>query len=246
MPINIYSVTNHLTEEGWTLISDTYKNLNTELEMRCPNGHIQMRTYGDWRKHPICDKCFGGSGKKIKKNIVPIKKIDTQRILALDAATNVTGYAVFDDGELVSFGTFKTDADKNLEQRINQVKVWLKTALRTWEINFTGLEEIQLQTFNGHQVQVQTFQALSNLQGVLKDTLFEECVDHDLVYANEWRKYCNINAEHGRENKKRAAQEKVKLWYNQDCTQDEADAICIGKYFCGQLKNSKNSWGEDI
>jgi len=33
MPINIYTVTNHLESEGWKLISDSYKNLNTELEM---------------------------------------------------------------------------------------------------------------------------------------------------------------------------------------------------------------------
>jgi len=39
MPINIYSVKNHLESEHWTLISDTYKNLNTELEMICPQGH---------------------------------------------------------------------------------------------------------------------------------------------------------------------------------------------------------------
>ena len=33
MPINIYTVANHLEQEGWKLISDSYKNLNTELEM---------------------------------------------------------------------------------------------------------------------------------------------------------------------------------------------------------------------
>jgi len=31
--INIYSVRNALEEEGWKLVSDTYKNLKTELEM---------------------------------------------------------------------------------------------------------------------------------------------------------------------------------------------------------------------
>lgn len=247
MPINIYTVTNHLAEHGWKLLSTVYKNLQTELEMQCPKGHKQKRTYGEWRKHPVCDQCLGGNEKKIKKNIVPIKKIDTQRVLALDAATNITGYAVFDNGDLVSYGIFKTDVDKTLEARINQVKIWLKTVIQTWEPDFVGVEEIQLQTYNGHQTQVQTFQALANLQGVLKDTLFEECVDHDFAYANEWRKYCNINTEHGRENKKKIAQDKVQQWYGQNCTQDEADAICIGKYFVSKLKNSHNSgWGEDI
>jgi len=31
-----------------------------------------------------------------------------------------------------------------------------------------------------------------------------------------------------------------------DCTEDEADAICIGKYFCGKIKKNHTTWGEDI
>jgi len=31
-----------------------------------------------------------------------------------------------------------------------------------------------------------------------------------------------------------------------DCTEDEADAICIGKYYCGKLRANKVKWGEDI
>jgi len=39
--INIYSVSNALEAEGWKLISETYKNLKTPLEMQCPVGHKQ-------------------------------------------------------------------------------------------------------------------------------------------------------------------------------------------------------------
>ena len=42
MAINIYSVANHLDQEGWRLISTEYKNLKTELEMECPKGHYQV------------------------------------------------------------------------------------------------------------------------------------------------------------------------------------------------------------
>jgi len=55
MPINVYSVANHLAENNWTLISTEYKNLNTELEMKCPEGHLQKQTYGQWRKHMLCE-----------------------------------------------------------------------------------------------------------------------------------------------------------------------------------------------
>lgn len=245
MPINIYSVANHLSENGWKLISDSYKNLNTELEMECPVGHRQKQTYANWRKHMLCEQCMAGDPYKIKKNKVPIKKIDTQRILALDAATNISGYSIYDDGVLVSYGTYKTDSSKNIEQRINEFKKWLQAIIENIEPDFVGLEDIQLQNHNGFQ-NVETYKVLARLQGVIVDTLFEECVDHDLCYSSQWRKYCGVSDGGKRENLKKMAQEKVKIWYGQDCTQDEADAICIGKYFVHLLKNSKSSWGEDI
>lgn len=249
MPINIYTVTNHLESEGWKLVSDSYKNLDTELEMICPKGHKQKQTYGVWRKHMQCEQCMSGDPYKIKKNNVPTKKIDTIRVLALDAATGITGYAIYDDGVLVSYGTHKENEKNKTEERINSIKKWLEAAIDEWEPDLVGLENIQLQNygFNKNQVQVKTFQVLANLQGVIIDTLFEKCVDHDLVYATEWRKYCGINeGDQKRENKKKLAQEKVKTWYKLDCTQDEADAICIGKYFTSIIKNNQSSWGEDI
>ena len=245
MPINIYTVANHLETEGWKLISDTYKNLNTELEMECPEGHRQFQTYGNWRKHPTCEQCMAGDPYKIKKNKVPAKNADTVRVLALDAATNITGYSIYDDRDLVSYGTFKTSGEK-AEERIHEVKEWLKAAVAAWEPDFVGIENIQLQSFGNNQYQVETYRVLANLQGVLVDTLFEACIDHDLVSVNTWRNYCNVGQGTGRENKKKQAQDKVKLWYNQNCTQDEADAICIGKYFAHLLKNNKSTWGEDI
>jgi len=246
MAINIYSVLNHLEAEGWQLISTEYKNLDTELEMICPQGHKQTQTYRAWRKHPQCEICMAGDPFKGKKNKVPPKTDDTQRILALDAATNITGYSVYDDGALVAYGIFKVDSDLDTTERINQVKKWLIAAIQSWSPDFIGLEDVQLQTFGQGQAQVKTYNTLARLQGVLLDTIFENSIDHDIVSVNTWRKYCNVGEGVGRENKKKQAQDKVRLWYNQDCTQDEADAICIGKYFCGLLKNSKSSWGEDL
>jgi len=248
MAINYYSVLNHLTEEGWKLISDSYKNLNTELEMKCPEGHTQFITYGQWRKNPVCEKCLAGDPYKVKKNKVPIKKIDTYRILALDAATKITGYAIYDDNTLVSYGVYKADEGLDAADRINEVKHWLIAAINAWQPDFIGIENIQLQSYssNSSQMQVKTFQTLANLQGVLIDAIFEHHIPYDLVYSSEWRKYCGVGDGKGRENKKRQAQDKVELWYNQKCTQDEADAICIGKYLCNYIKSKNSSWGEDI
>lgn len=247
MPINIYSVRNHLESEGWKLVSDTYKNLNTELEMICPNGHTQKHTYSEWRKRPVCELCFAAKTKKIQKNKVPAKEADTRRILALDAATNITGYSIYDNENLVSYGIYRASENKDLTERINEVKKWLQSMIKDYDVDYLGFENIQLQYYgtNHSQYQVTTYNALARLQGVLLDTCFEASIDSGLVYVKEWRKYCGIGEGLGRENKKQQAQDKVKLWYGLDCTQDEADAICIGKYFVGLLKKN-GSWGEDI
>lgn len=248
MAINIYSVANHLEENNWKLISDTYKNLDTELEMICPQGHQQVQTYRNWRKYQHCDKCMGNEVKKIKKNKVPAKTADTTRVLALDAATGTTGYAIYDNQELVAYGTFKTNAEKETTERIHEVKKWLEGTIENINPDFCIVEDIQLQKYGTHsdQVQVKTYNALARLQGIILDTLFEQCIDSTLVSVNTWRHYCGVGEGVGRETKKKQAQEKVKIWYGQDCTQDEADAICIGKYGCHILKNTKSSWGEDI
>ena len=245
--INIYNVQNALEAEGWQLISEVYKNLKTPLEMLCPQGHKQEQTFDQWRKHKICDICMAGDPYKVKKIQVPKKNENTQRILALDAATSITGYALYDDKQLITYGTYKTTTNLSSTERINQVKNWLKAVLKEWEPDFVGVENIQLQSYgpNQNQTQVKTFQTLANLQGVVLDTIFEACIDSALVYPSEWRSYCGVNdGDAHREAKKKQAQAKVRIWYDMDCSEDEADAICIGKYFCGKIK--KTTWGEDI
>lgn len=246
--INIYKVATHLEENGWILLSNEYKNLHTPLEMMCPNKHKQTQTYEEWRKYMNCDICLAGDTTQIKKGI-PQKQSNTYRILALDAATEKTGYSIYDDKVLVGYGTLKLDKNKDTEIRINEVKKWLEEVIKNNEIDFVGIEDIQLQTFNKGQGQVQMqvkmYNTLARLQGVLLDTLYEKNVPHELVYCAEWRKYCGITGEK-RENKKKEAQSKVKLWYNINCTDDEADAICIGKYFINKIRPKKKNWGEEI
>ena len=192
---------------------------------------------------------MAGDPYKIKKNKVPKKGTDVHRILGLDAATSITGYSVYDDKTLVGFGTFKTNSTYEATERINQVKNWLKAAIKEWAPDFIGMENIQLQKYGAKatDVQVKTFQTLANLQGVLLDVMFEAQVEHEVVYPSEWRAYCGINdGDQHRDAKKKAAQAKAKVWYDMDCTEDEADAICIGKYFCSKFKANKIKWGEDI
>jgi Holliday junction resolvasome RuvABC endonuclease subunit len=72
----------------------------------------------------------------------------------LDAATSITGYAIYDNKVLVGFGTFKTTASLPATERINQVKNWLKAALKEWEPDFVGIENIQLQKYGSKATDV--------------------------------------------------------------------------------------------
>jgi len=246
MSINIYTVTNELENEGWKLVSTSYKNLNTELEMICPEGHRQFQTFAKWRKYKQCQECLAGDPFKIKHNKIPAKEENTRRLLALDAASNITGYAIYDNNELVYFGTYKASSQKERTERINEIKKWLMALIDKIEPDYIALENIQLQYYGPKQsqAQVQTYNTLARLQGVLLDTAFEMSIDCGLIYANEWQSHFGITGE--RDERKRQAQARVKMWFKQDCTQDEADAICIGRYATLLLKNTQQSWGEDI
>lgn len=244
MAINIFSVQNDLEEKGWQLVSTEYVNLSSPLKMICPRGHDVEDSYGHWRKYCICEKCMGGKGSHIKKEI-PLKTDGVYRILALDAATVTTGFSVYDNNELVSYGTFHANADLDTTERINKVRKWLTNLIDEHCIDEIVLEQIQLQSFNGNpnSPQVQVFQTLANLQGVILDTAFELDIPCELIYSSTWRHVCGITEGRTREEKKKAAQVHVKSWYGLDATQDEADAICLGKCRTRQPKK-KIIWGE--
>jgi hypothetical protein len=62
---------------------------------------------------------MAGDPYKVKKNKIPAKGESTTRILALDAATGITGYSLYDDKVLVNYGIFKTNASLSATERIN-------------------------------------------------------------------------------------------------------------------------------
>lgn len=250
MAINLYTVKDALEEQGWQLVSTEYKNLKTPLKMICPKGHEQEQTFEKWRKYKRCEECLAGDPYKLNDGVVPPKSIETYRVLGLDAATGTTGYALYDGTQLIKYGTFTTKGHDYIEN-INQVKHWLLSVMDAWELDFLGAECIQLQgggIGRDGAPQVELYRKLACLEGVILDTCFEEKQNCGLVYPSEWRKYCGVGGRN-RAEMKHNAQLKVKTWYGLDCTEDEADAICIGKYFATNVRRNEkrnNYWGEDL
>lgn len=160
------------------------------------------------------------------------KKKGEFRILALDQATHVSGYAVFSGKNLIDYGTFTTTEDDDIKRSL-QVKQWLISLIDQYQIDFVGLEGIQYQTAAG----VTTFETLARLQGILAATCVEENVQYKIVPTNTWRNQCGVKGK-TRPDKKRSMQRLAKEWFQINVGEDEADALGIGHY-CVQTVTPK-------
>ena len=153
------------------------------------------------------------------------KKKDEYRILALDQATHTSGYAVFNNKNLIDYGSFVASGNDDIERSVD-VKQWMISLIDQYQIDFVGLEGIQYQTAAG----VTTFETLARLQGILAATCVEEKISYKIAPTNTWRTHCGVKGK-SRPDKKRSMQRLVKEWFGLSPTEDECDAIGIGKYF---------------
>lgn len=224
--IKIDDIRKAAIEHNWTLLSEEYKNLDTELQFECNEGHriyLPYRKVRDKWECPICKQNeYNFTDKIIPKN----KSI--QRSIGLDQATHITGYSIFDNGKLVYANTFEAAADDEIERDI-EIKNWLIQLIQNWKPDIIGIEGIQLQQFNNKTVGVTTYQTLARLQGILMATCCEQKMEYVIVPPATWRSHCEVKGR-TRSDRKRSMQNKVKEWFDITVSDDMADAIGIGKY----------------
>ena len=120
--ISIESIQQALNESGWHLLSTEYKNLDTPLEFQCNEGHSVYAPWGKLRNKLVCPICNSNQFKIQDETIIP--KSAAKRILALDQASHLTGWSIFDDQQLVKYGVFKVESLEEIE-RFHKVKEWL-------------------------------------------------------------------------------------------------------------------------
>lgn len=227
MKLKLEDIVNEANKHKWKVISTQYQNLKSEMTFECEEGHRITMPYGKVRDKWECPVCKHNQFKNQDRRIVP-KKTDTYRVLALDQATYVTGYSIFDNKQLIKSGVFETDLDDEIE-RDNRIKHWLISMLNNWEPDIVALEDIQLQQYKGKAANVVTYKVLAHLQGILMDCLCEEKIKYVVVPPATWRHYCGVKGR-TKVDKKKSMQMLVKEWFDISVTNDESDAIGIGKY----------------
>lgn len=81
--ISIDEIKENLSADGWTLISEKYINLDSNLEYRCDKGHVVIAPWKQIRKDKICPTCMR-EHLKIKDFRGRKKRKGEYRVLALD------------------------------------------------------------------------------------------------------------------------------------------------------------------
>lgn len=240
--IKLEDIQNELAAEGWKVISSEYKSLDTEMTFRCPAGHDVFATWKKIRSKRDCPICKQKSLIKHDGEILPKPK-GVKRILALDQASKVTGYAVFDDTKLVKYGTFTTNAADDVE-RFAMVRAWLLSMIASLRPDYIGIEGIQFQEEgNGQKMGVTVFQTLARLQGVLMLACHDEGIPFEICPTNTWRHSCGVKGK-TRSDKKRSMQLLVQQKYDVKVSEDEADAIGIGHHMVNfiQKNTATTNW----
>lgn len=157
------------------------------------------------------------------------------RLLALDQASKVTGWAIFEDGELKSYGKISLD-DPNTDTRLVQLRQGIQTLVTDYNIDEVIFEDIQQQ--NNVANNVQTFKVLAEVYGVVSELLQEIQIPHSTVLAASWKSTLGIKGRTRAEQKKNA-QSYVEQNYGIHVIQDIADAVCIGTH---HIKKNKCAW----
>ena len=112
------------------------------MDFICPKGHPVQDTYENWRKKHECSICAKAAAQTSIRNKIPSANPNVYRILALDAATETSGYSIYDDKKLVAYGTFTVPYVNDSTARINEVKHWLDYACNECKPNAIGIEGI--------------------------------------------------------------------------------------------------------
>ena len=156
-----------------------------------------------------------------------------QNILALDQASRTSGFAVFQEDQLVASGTFTYD-DDDFSLRLVKIRNKVISLIEQYNINKILLEDIQLQ---GQTNNVSTYKTLAEVLGVLEELACELKIPHEIVHSQTWKSTLDIKGR-DRATQKRNAQAFVSATYNKKVSQDESDAICIGTHYIRSNKSA--------
>lgn len=158
---------------------------------------------------------------------------------SLDQALKTTGYSIYNDNNLISWGTLDIKATLPIEQRLATLWTHLNILYKNYNFDYLFFEDVQKQT------NLETYKKLCYVQAAILLWCYCNNIKYTIISPSHWRsvlkeKY-GISFGRKREEQKKAALNWVSNKYDcgtQPFKEDEADAICIGA--AGIIEYNKN------
>lgn len=150
------------------------------------------------------------------------------KILALDQATLITGYALFDDkANLIRHGVIDLHKEKDAWERMQLMRNKVDQLVQDYKPKVLVVEDIAMQR------DVQAVIKLGRLQGLLMASAFSRGIPVQTYLPTQWRKIIGVKQGAGikRSELKAQAIEIIRQTYGLEPTEDEAEAISIGLAF---------------
>lgn len=150
------------------------------------------------------------------------------KILSLDLSTKSSGYAVFEDEKLIDYGVIKS-TDKDLLVRGNYMAEFVRLLCEKYgKFDLVGIEELKILSNQA------TLVKLAQVQGMVLRELKDQEVK--FVMPTVWRKEFKLNGK--RADAKAKAIQLCKDKGLEVSTDDEAEAIILGKYFSKRVDSN--------
>ena len=145
-------------------------------------------------------------------------------LIALDESTTCTGYAVFDDGELIEHGIFSFKS-KDVLERVSLIMEEIEELIKTYKPDNMVIEDVQI-TMNAA-----TAKSLLGLQFMIEVYAHRNNISCETYRTTKWRQILGLSNSRSldRKAKKQETIDYVKNKYGIEILKDdESDAIAIG------------------
>ena len=153
-------------------------------------------------------------------------------LIALDESTTCTGYAVFNDSELIKHGLFALKS-KDVLERVSYIMEEIEELIKTYKPDNMVIEDVQI-TMNAA-----TAKSLLGLQFMIEVYAHRNNISCETYRTTKWRKILGLSNSRSldRKAKKQETINYVKDKYGIDVLKDdESDAIAIGTAYLLERK----------
>ncbi len=167
--------------------------------------------------------------------------MNEQILLALDQASQTSGWAIYTEGTLTKYGTITKRGGTPITRSVALVQE-IDKLVKQYGVTNVVMEEIACDPNDDDPINnMHTFQVLAWVQSAIMIYCVENDIPYTTVTASHWRKECGIRTGRGikRATLKAADKAFVQCEFALTVSEDEADAIGIGY---SQIKEKRSAW----